>query len=507
MEYLIGIDVGTTGIKTVIFNPEGKAISSAFELCSLNTPYPNWAEQNPEEWWESTKLSLKRALSTSQIKPSQIKGIGLSGQMHGAVLLDKGCQVLRPCILWCDQRTSSQCKWIIDKLGEKRLASITGNTALPGFTAPKVVWVRDNEPEIYEKIDKVLLPKDYIRFRLTNVIATEVSDAAGSLLFDINKREWSKEILEKMKIPKDWMPKCFESIDVCGRISKKVAKETGLKEGIAVVGGGADNTCSAVGTGIVKEGKLSSSIGTSGVVLAYTPKVKRDPLFRTHTFCHSVPHRWYVMGVMQSAGLSLRWFRDTLGMLETKLGELSGIDPYFFFSKEAERVRPGSEGLIFLPYLMGERTPHLNPNAKGTLFGLTMRHRREDIIRAIMEGVVYGLKDSLQIIKSINIDVDEIRVTGGGARSKLWCQIQADVFGQEVVTLGSEEGPALGAAILAAVGVNLYTTVEEAVEKMVKIGPSLEPIAENVRRYEEYHQLFQSLYRDLKEDFDKVSEV
>jgi len=507
MTYLIGIDVGTTGAKTILIDEQGNLVASSLEEYPLHTPRPKWAEQDPADWWRATVNSIKNVLAQSKVKPDDVKGLGLSGQMHGLVLIDKDHNVLRPAILWCDVRTTEQCRYITEKVGKDLLVRSTCNPALEGFTAPKVIWVRDNEPEIYEKAFKMMLPKDYVRFLLTGEIASEVSDAAGTILFDVRNREWSREVLGKLEISPDLMPPCYESIDVCGRITPKVAEMTGLKPGTPVVGGGADNACTAVGNGIVVTGKTSASIGTSGTMLTPTDTPEVDPDLRAHTFCHCVPHKWYIMGVMLSAGGAFRWFRDTLGQKEIEQAEEKGIDPYEILTGEAAKVEPGCEGLIFLPYLIGERTPHGDANAKGVFFGLTLRHKKEHITRSVMEGVTFGMRDSLEIIKGLGLDVGQITATGGGARSALWRQMQADIYGAEVVTINIAEGPAFGAAILAGVGAEVYNSIQEATSEIVEVTSKTQPIKDNVKVYEEYYQIYRSLYPALKPEFDNVSET
>ena len=507
MTYLIGIDVGTTGAKTILIDEQGNLVASSLEEYPLHTPRPKWAEQDPADWWRATVNSIKNVLAQSKVKPDDVKGLGLSGQMHGLVLIDKDHNVLRPAILWCDVRTTEQCRYITEKVGKDLLVRSTCNPALEGFTAPKVIWVRDNEPEIYEKAFKMMLPKDYVRFLLTGEIASEVSDAAGTILFDVRNREWSREVLDKLEISPDLMPPCYESIDVCGRITPKVAEMTGLKPGTPVVGGGADNACTAVGNGIVVTGKTSASIGTSGTMLTPTDTPEVDPDLRAHTFCHCVPHKWYIMGVMLSAGGAFRWFRDTLGQKEIEQAEEKGIDPYEILTGEAAKVEPGCEGLIFLPYLIGERTPHGDANAKGVFFGLTLRHKKEHITRSVMEGVTFGMRDSLEIIKGLGLDVGQITATGGGARSALWRQMQADIYGAEVVTINIAEGPAFGAAILAGVGAEVYNSIQEATSEIVEVTSKTQPIKDNVKVYEEYYQIYRSLYPALKPEFDNVSET
>ncbi|HID95333.1 MAG TPA: xylulokinase [Candidatus Latescibacteria bacterium] len=507
MPYLLGIDIGTTGAKTVLINEEGELISSSTVPYPLSTPHPNWAEQDPEDWWNGTVRSIKKVLDDAGIDPCSIAGLGLSGQMHSSVFLDVDNRVLRPAILWCDTRTEPQCRWIIEKVGVENLRQYVSNFAFEGFTAPKIIWLRENEPQIYSRVNTVLLPKDYIRFRLTGEIAMEVSDAAGTLLFDVRNRIWSEEILDKLDIPLSWFPRVYESIDVCGRVTREAEQLTGLKSGTPVVGGGADNTCGAVGTGIVKSGRVLSSIGTSGVIFAHTDEVKVDPQMRVHTFCHSVPEKWYLMGVVLSAGGSFRWFRDTIGGIESKLEEISGISSYEILTKEAEKVGPGSEGLIFLPYLMGERTPHRDANAKGVFFGITGRHTRGHLVRSVLEGITFAMRDSLEIIKGLGLQIDQIRATGGGAQSRLWQQLQADIYNAPVITVNtSQEGPAFGSAIMAGVGAGVWSNLEEATDHIIRITTETEPIEENVQIYNGLYEIFRSLYPRLQKSFQKVSQ-
>jgi xylulokinase len=507
MEYLIGIDVGTTGTKTILVDKNGKLIASSLEEYPLSTPRPKWAEQDPIDWWRATVKSINSVINQSKVKPDDIHGVGLSGQMHGLVLIDKNHNVLRPAILWCDVRTTEQCQYITEKVGKELLVKSTCNPALEGFTAPKLIWVRDNEPEVYEKAYKMMLPKDYVRFRLTGEIATEMSDAAGTILFDVRNRKWSQEVLDRLGVSSDLMPPCYESIDVCGKITPKVAEMTGLKPGTPVVCGGADNACTAVGNGIVVTGRTSASIGTSGTMLTPTDTPEVDPSLRAHTFCHCVPNKWYVMGVMLQAGGAFRWFRDNLGDKEVWQAKQANIDPYEILTKEASQVDAGCEGLVFLPYLIGERTPHGDANAKGVFFGLTLRHKKEHLVRSVMEGVTFGMRDSLEIIKNLGLDVGQIRATGGGARSEFWRQMQADIYDAEVVTINIAEGPAFGAAILAGVGAGVYKSIEEATDSLVEITSTTQPIEANKKIYNEYYQIYRDLYPALKPQFDKVSET
>ncbi|OIN95995.1 xylulokinase [Candidatus Desantisbacteria bacterium CG1_02_38_46] len=504
MPYLMGIDIGTTSARAIIIDESGKLVGAGVSEYPLYHPQPLFVEQEPLDWWEGTKKAIGEALKNANVQSHEIGGIGISGQMHSLVLLDNHCKVLRRSILWCDQRTVKQCEYIMRKT-KQTLVQSTGNPALTGFTLPKIIWVMQEEPEIYEKVHKMLLPKDYIRFKLTGEFATEVSDASGTLMLDVKKRKWSEEILSAFRIKKENLPVVYESPQITGKITSESAKETGLKEGIPVVGGAGDQAAGGVGNGIIKEGLLSSTIGTSGVVFASLDDVKVDPFLRTHTFCHAIPGKWHIMGVMLCAGVSLKWFRDTFGMEEVNVGKMTGQDPYEILTMEASQVKPCSEGLIFLPYLMGERTPYPDPYAKGVFFGLTPRHTKAHLVRAVMEGVAFGLRDSLEIIKKLRIKIEEIRASGGGARSTLWRQIQADINNAPMSTISIKEGPAFGVALLAGVGTGIYKNVEEACDNTIHVTSVTEPIKENVKRYEEYYRIYRSLYQKLKDEFVQVS--
>ena len=508
MAYLLGIDIGTTGARALLVSEKGVVVAGATEEYPLYTPEPMWAEQDPLDWWRATLDAVRRVLGTPGVKPDEIKGIGLTGQMHGVVLLDEKNEVLRPSLIWCDQRSQAQCDWITERVGAERLIELTCNPALTGFSAPKLLWVRDHEPAIFEQAKKFLLPKDYIRFKLTGEFASEVSDASGTSLFDVRQRKWSDEVLHDLELDRSLLPDVYESVVVSGRVSRETARLLGLPENTPVVGGGGDQAAGAVGNGVVEPGIVSSTIGSSGVVFAFTEQPRLDPKGRMQSFCHAVPGKWHVMGVTQGAGLSLRWFRDQCGGAEILVGSYAGVDPYELLIKEAARAEPGCEGLLFLPYLMGERAPHLDPNAKGVFFGLTGRHIRAHMIRAIMEGVAFSLRDSLEIIQQeMEIPVTQVRASGGGARSELWRQIQADIFGTEIVTINSSEGPAYGAALLAAVGAGFYDTVEDACRNAIRIVERVEPLADNVALYADYYGIYRDLYPALKSSFDRVTEI
>lgn len=507
MGFFIGIDVGTSGTKAIVVDSEGVVRGSGTIEYPLYTPRPNWAEQDPEDWWKGTVGATRKAIESSGIDGRDISGIGFSGQMHGSVFLDANNRVLRPAILWCDQRTAAECEEIYERVGARRVLELTYNKALAGFTAPKILWVRNHEPEVYEKVRKVLLPKDYIRFRMTGEYATEVSDASGTVLFDVKNRTWSREMLEKLEIPREWMPDCYESPVVSGQVHTSAASELGIRPGVPVVGGGGDNAAGAVGNGIVRSGLTWVTVGTSGVVFSHMDQVDLDPEGRLHTFCHAVPGKWHVMGVTLTAGGSLQWFRNNLCSAERSVAQLMGKDAYELITAEASTAPMLSEGLLFLPYLAGERTPYPDANARGVFFGLSLRHTKAHMSRAILEGVAFGLCDCLDLVRTLIPDVNEIRASGGGARSDFWRQILADVFDTKMTTTSATEGPAFGAALLAAVGVGHFDGVESACDNWVRVVSSLEPIESNVARYSQGKRVYRSLYPALKSAFDMNAEI
>lgn len=504
--YLLGIDVGTTGSKAVLVEADGAVKASATTEYPMATPQPLWAEQNPSDWWQATITSIKRLLDEGGVKANQVAGVGLTGQMHGLVLLDAQGEVLRPCIMWNDQRTGPQCAAITQKVGAENLLRLTGNPVLPGFTAPKIVWVRENEPEVYARVAKVLLPKDYVRYRLTGGFFSEVSDASGTSLFDVGRRRWSDEMLATLDISPAWLPEVTESPEVSAHVNAEAAQATGLLEGTPVVGGGGDQAAQAVGTGIITEGIVSATLGTSGVVFAASDTYRIEPQGRLHAFCHAVPGMWHLMGVMLSAGGSFRWYRDALGDVEKAQAQECGRDPYDLLTEAAAAAPPGCEGLIFLPYLTGERTPYPDPNARGVFFGLTLRHSKSHLTRAVLEGVAYGLRDSLELMRALGLAIRQVRASGGGARSALWCQILADVFDTEIVTVNVTEGAAYGAALLAGVGAGVYESVAAACERAVRVigrtppGPAA-PI------YADYYPRYRALYPALAPEFAAIAEV
>jgi xylulokinase len=478
---LIGLDVGTSGARAVAVDLLGNVVASASEPYPLSTPRPGWTEQDPEDWWAASLKVLGRV--GSELKDPPL-GLGLTGQMHGSVFLDEADRVIRPALLWSDQRTASQCQTITEKVGADRLVEITGNPAITGFQAPKILWLRENEPAAYARVRRVLLPKDYIRLRLTGERATDASDASGTLLLDLRRRAWSDEILDSLEVPRAWLPDVHEGPDVTGAVTAEAAAVSRLPAGLLVAAGGGDNAASAVGNGIVREGLVSSSIGTSGVVFAHSETARIDPRGRLHAFCHAVPGRYHLMGVTLSAGGSLRWWREVAG------GELD----YESMADLAAAAPPGSEGLLFLPYLSGERTPHLDPRARGVFAGLTLRHTQAHLTRAVMEGVTYSLKDCLDVMSELGVPMSEIRATGGGARSALWRRLQADVFGLPVHRTRTEEGPAFGAALLAGVAAGAYADVFDACS-VIEMRPEVDaPDPDRHRLYQRYHAAYADLY-------------
>lgn len=507
MEYVIGVDLGTSGTKTVLFSTDGQPIASKTIEYPLYQPQNGWAEQAPEDWWHAACGSMKEVISKSGINPKDIKGIGISGQMHGLVMLDKAGNVLRRSIIWCDQRTAAECDEITNKVGANRLIELTANPALTGFTASKILWVRNNEPEIYEKCAHILLPKDYVRYMLTGEFATEVSDASGMQLLDVPNRCWSDEVLSKLGIDKSLLAKVYESPEITGKVTAQAAELCGVPEGTPVVGGAGDNAAAAVGTGTVQDGIAFTTLGTSGVVFAHTDKLSIDPKGRVHTFCCAVPGAWHVMGVTQAAGLSLKWFRDNFCDAEMAAAKGMKKDPYYLMDKQAENIPIGAERLLYLPYLMGERTPHLDPNCRGAFIGLSAMHTRQHMLRAVMEGVVYSQRDSVEVLRGMGVKINDMLACGGGGTSPLWRQMLADVYGCPVKTVVSKEGPALGVAILASVGTGIYKSVQEACKEVIKTNPAQNPIAANSAEYEKFYKMYTELYPALKESYAKLAKI
>jgi xylulokinase len=504
----LGIDVGTSGTKTIAVDASGKILASASAEYPCDYPRPGWSEQDPDLWWSATVATIRDVLAQAHLKPSEIAGIGLSGQMHGSVLLDADGHVLRPALLWNDQRTAAECAEIEERAGGRAaLTRLVGNRALTGFTAPKLLWVRRHEPKIWEKVRQVLLPKDYIRYRLSGTYATEVSDASGTLLLDVANRRWSDELLTRLELDSALLPPCHESPEVSAAVSEIGSEATGLVRGTPIVGGGGDQPAGAVGNGIVRSGVVSATMGTSGVVFAHTPEPGYDPEGRLQRGCHAVPGAWHVMGVVLSAGGSFRWVRDELGDVEVEAAPARGVDPYELLCDEAALAKPGCEGLFFLPYLTGERTPHFDPNARGGWIGLTVRHTRADLIRSVLEGVSFAMRDSLELIRAMGVEPDQIRASGGGARSPLWRQIQADVYGRDLVTINAAEGPAFGAAILALVGTGAYATVPEACDAMIQVVSQTACHPANRAIYDRAYPVYHQLYQALQTSFGQIASL
>lgn len=488
MRYLIGIDIGTSGTKTVLFDETGQTVRAETIAYPMHQPQNGWAEQEPSDWWKAVLQGLKNVTEGVD----GIAGIGLSGQMHGLVMLDETGEVIRPAIIWCDQRTENECREMTERLGKKTLIEITANPALTGFTASKILWVRNNEPENFKRCRYILLPKDYIRYKLTGELATDVSDAGGMQLLDIKKRCWSDEVLKKLDIDRQLLADVYESPEITGYV-----RNIGVCEGVPVVGGAGDNAAAAVGTGAVADGKAFVTIGTSGVVYAHTDKPVIDKLGRVHTFCCAVPGKWHVMGVTQAAGLSLKWLRENIAE------ELT----YKEIDVMAGDVSAGAEKLLYLPYLMGERTPHLDPNARGVFFGLSAMHEKKHLMRSVMEGVAFSLRDCLEVLKEMQISVSDMAAAGGGGSSRLWRQILADVFSLPIQTVQSNEGPSLGAAILAGTGTGIYKTVEDGCSTVINYGNAQLPDPEASKQYEKYYCLYNSLYPCLKEAYKRLDKI
>jgi xylulokinase len=472
MSVCIGLDVGTTGVKGIAIAPDGQVVARAERGYPLSMPQPGWSEQDPEDWWRASEAVL------AELAVGDIAGIGLSGQMHGLVALDAGGSVLRPAILWNDQRTAAECVEIEARIGLERLIALTGNRALPGFTAPKLLWLRRHEPDVYARIARVLLPKDYVRLRLTGEWAIDVADASGTLLLDVAHRRWSDEVLDALELPREWLPPVLESPDLAGSTAA----------GIPVAAGAGDCAAAALGVGIDRPGPLSIVLGTSGVVFAALPSFAADPLARVHAFCHAVPGAWHAMGVMLSAAGSLQWLRDVAA---------PGV-PFDALLSEAAHWQPGVEGLLFLPYLSGERTPHADPDARGAFVGLELRHDRGALTRAVLEGVAFGLRDSLELVRALGVDVVSARVSGGGARGRLWLEIVAAALGLPLETTAVEEGSAYGAALLGGVAGGVFADVHDAVARCVRVGETIEPERAWVDAYAERHARYTALYPALK---------
>jgi xylulokinase len=487
--WFLGMDVGTGGTRAVLVDGAGKLIAGASaEHAPFKTAHPGWAEQDPEDWWRAAQEAIRGALATAPEPHQTIAAIGLTGQMHGAVMLDENGAVLRPALIWCDTRTQPQCDWLTEKIGYERLIELTCNPALPNFTVTKLLWVKDNEPEIFAKIRHIMCPKDYVRYRLTGEFAIDVQEASGTLLLDVTNRRWSKEVAEAAGIPEDWLPKVYESPEVCARISESAAGLTGLAAGTPVVAGAGDQGAGAVGMGILQPGSVSATIGTSGVVFAATAAPTKDPKGRLHTFCHAVPSLWHVMGVTQSAGLSLRWLKETF---------FAGMD-YEALTYGAANVPAGSEGLEWAPYLLGERTPHLDPEVRAAFACISTVHTAAHFVRAMLEGVAYSLQDTFTLFAELGIPVSGIRLGGGGARGPLWRKIQAGVYGHSVEVLTAEEGGAFGSALMAGVGAGHWANLDEACSQAIEVASVIDPDPADLETYKAGYEQWRKLYPALK---------
>jgi xylulokinase len=494
--YYLGIDVSTTSSKALLMEDQGKVVAVASYPHTLQTPKPLWSEQDPLEWWKAVSAGIQAVLKQTHVKGSEVAAIGLTGQMHGLVLLDGSGEVLRPAILWNDQRTQNQCDEIHRRIGKREFIQTTGNLALPGFTAPKILWVAENEPEIFARVKHVLLPKDYVRYRLTHAFAMDKADASGTVLFELRRREWAAELLQSLDIPAEWLPPTYEGPEYTGEITREVAEQTGLREGTPVCAGGGDQSVQAVGVGAVEPGVIALTVGTSGVVFATTPSALIEQEGRLHSFCHALPGMWHFMGVMLSAAGSLQWYRDTLA---------PGIS-FEDLLKEAEDIPAGSEGLQFLPYLSGERTPYSDPLARGAFIGLTLRHSRGHLTRSVLEGVAFGLNDIFSLVKSAGLgEILQVRASGGALKSSVWRQILATVLDTELVTVNAVEGAAYGAALIAAVGAGVWPDIPAACERVIKITGSSVPNERQTARYRESYLLYRELYPVLQGSFHKMS--
>ncbi|HEY0010233.1 MAG TPA: xylulokinase [Tepidisphaeraceae bacterium] len=506
MANLLGIDIGTSGTKTLICDGRGRVLATATAEHPISSPKPGWSEQAPADWWKSTVAATRAVLKKAKLKAGDITGVGLSGQMHGSVFLDQNGKVIRPAILWNDQRTAAECAEIEKAAGGREaLIKLVANPALTGFTAPKILWVRKNEPKNYEKTRQILLPKDYIRYLLTGEYATEVSDASGTLLLDVANRKWSDTLLGKLKIDRALLPKTYESHEITGHLHRAAADELGLAEGTPVVGGAADNAAAAIGNGIVQSGIVAATLGTSGVVFAHSDKPTLDPAGRVHTMCHAVPGKWCVFGCMLSAGGSFQWYRNNFAAAEIAEAKKKKVDPYELLIAQAAAAPAGNEGLFFLPYLTGERCPHPDPLARGAWIGLTSRTTRGMMIRALLEGVTFGMRDALEIMQGMNIPVTQIRATGGGARSEFWRQMQADIYKTPLVLTNATEGPAYGAALLAGVGTGVWTSVEEACKKSISVTLKVASNKKASASYDRHFRVYDSLYPKLQQSFKDMA--
>ncbi|WP_146456491.1 xylulokinase [Rubripirellula tenax] len=503
MSYYLGIDIGTSGTKTLLIDETGAVIAEANAEYPLHQPKPGWTEQDPEDWWNATVKTVRSVMKSGKVKPADVKAIGLSGQMHGSVFLDKNDKVIRNALLWNDQRTAAQCDEITSAAGgRKALIKMVANPALTGFQAPKVLWLRENEKRNFDKLAKVLLPKDDIRRRLIGDYVTEVSDASGTLFLDVVKRKWSTKLISKLGLDAGLLPRVVESDEVTGTLTAEAAKLLGLTTDCKVVGGAGDCAAGAVGNGVVKSGVLSTSIGTSGVMFVHSDQPQYDADGRLHTFCHAVNGKWHMMGVNLTSGGSLQWWVDSV------IRGLTGVADakrYEAATAEAAKVAAGSDGVLFLPYLNGERTPHADPNARGSFVGMNLTHTRGHMTRAVMEGITFALRDSLEIITSMGVPVKQVRASGGGSKNPMWRQMQSDVFGKKVTTLVVEQGPAFGVALLAAVGDGAYKSIEQACSATIKVADETAVDKAAAKKYDQLFPIYRDLYGNLKESMAQLA--
>jgi len=503
--YLLGIDIGTSSTKVLLLQSDGLIVDAMERLYDFEIPQNGWTEQDPALWWNAVKQIIPELIKKHKIKPHDIKGIGIAGQMHSLVMLDRDGKVLRKAILWNDQRTEKQVNEINNLVGAKRHIELTSNPPLTGFTAPKILWVRENEPELFSKCHKILLPKDYIRYELTGEYVSDVSDASGMGLLNVRERTWSKEILEDLEIDPELLPDLVESVEISGYLTEQIASELSLIPGIPVVGGAGDNAAAAIGVGVIKDGTGFTTIGTSGVVFVHSSEPSTDAEGRVHTFCSAVPNEWHLMGVTLAAGSSLEWFRNRFCQAEQEIADQRGVDVYQVMDEMAESVQPGSDKLLFLPYLSGERTPHLDPNARGVFFGLSTIHEKAHLIRSVLEGVAFSLNDCLSVLRELNVDAELMMLTGGGAASPLWQKIIADIFDCTMNTCKSNQGPSLGAAILAGVGAGIFTDLDDGCRKVIQLKNTVKPTESDF--YQNYYQVYQDIYPALKKQYESLATI
>lgn len=503
MSYYLGLDIGTSSTKAILIDAQGNIIANVTSHYDFQTPKPLWAESNPSDWWNATKDCLTQILKDT--KAEEIKGIGLTGQMHGLVVLDKEGEVIRPCMMWNDQRTQEQCDEVYATIGKEEYIKITGNQVLTGFTVPKLLWLRKYEPENYAKIDKILLPKDYIRYKLSGTYSSDVSDASGTGLLEVKERKWSNVLLEKLDIPATVLPSLYESVEISAHVSASAAQETSLLEETPITAGAGDQAAQAVGCGISKEGIISATFGTSGVVFAHSKDYTSLEDGSLHSFCSAVPGEWHLMGVMLSAAGSFQWYKDQLGYEESEKEEKEGINAFTSLLENAEQTPVGSEGLFFLPYLSGERTPYADPLVRASFIGLTQKHTKAHMTRAVVEGITYGMKDLLALVNKAGVNSNVVIASGGGTKSDFWLQMMADIFEAQIKTVNASEGAAFGAALLATVGTKVYDTVEQACQAVIKETKSVNT-SPYAFFYKNQHALYQKLYPALKDHYERINE-